>query len=225
MRKHNFKYCTYTHSINGFVFYVGHGTFNRPYEKGRRGKDRNALWFDIVENNNWQYDINIVLESDNKEECLNEEVKLTKLYKSKGQAIANKNIGNLLSNEHKQLLSEYAKTRIGNKNPFFGKHHSKETIEKIKKANIGKTYPPEVNAKKAHHGINHPNSHSCVVLFDDGNIKEYSMIQDLANDIGCSNASAYARGIIGRPKHYWKSGKCFIYYKNDYLNLYNSSNK
>lgn len=225
MRKHDFKYCTYTHSINGHVFYVGHGTFNRPYEKGRRGKDRNALWFDIVEKNDWQYEINIVFKSDSKEECLAEEVRLTKLYKSKGEAVANKNIGNLLSIEQKHLLSEFAKTRTGDKNPFYGKHHSQETIDKIKRANIGRVDLPEVNAKKAHYGIDNPNSRSCVALFDNGETKEYLMIQDLVNDIGCINASAYARGVLGNPKHYWKSGKCFIYYKNDYLDLYPDINK
>lgn len=225
MRKYDFKYCTYTHSINGNVFYVGHGTFNRPYEKGRRGKDRNTLWFDIVEKNNWQYEINIMFKSDSKEECLAEEIRLTKLYKSKGEAIANKNIGNLLSSEQKHLLSEFAKTRTGDKNPFYGKHHSQETIDKIRMANIGKVDPPEINAKKANYGIDNPNSKSCVALFDNGEVKEYLMIKDLVNDIGCINASAYARGVLGSPKHYWKSGKCFIYYKSDYLDLYPDTNK
>lgn len=223
MRKHDFKYCTYTHSINGFVFYVGHGTFNRPYEKGRRGKDRNSLWFDIVEKNNWQYEINVVFKSDDKKECLEEEKRLTIFYKSKGEAIANKNIGNLLSDEQKCKLSEHAKTRIGDKNPFYSKRHSQETIDKIRRANIGKIDPPEVNAKKASFGINNPNSRQCIAVFDNGDVKEYLMIQDLANDIGCTNASAYARGVIGNPKHYWKSGKCFIYYKEDYDKI--SSNK
>ena len=102
MRKHSFKYCTYTHSINGFVFYVGHGTFNRPYEKGRSGKDSHR-------------------------------------------------------------------------------------------------------------------SHSCIAVFDNGSIKEFINIQELSDNIKCMNASAYARGALGNPKHYWKSGKCYIYYKEDYI--------
>jgi hypothetical protein len=216
MRKHDFKYCTYTHSINGFVFYVGHGTFNRPYEKGRRGKDRNESWFDIVEDNNWQYEINIVFKSDNKEECLNEEIRLTEFYKSKGEAIANKNIGNHIGEEQKKLLSSYAQARVGDKNPFYGKHHSEETIAIIREKNIGRIDSPEANKKKAHYGTDNPFSHACVVVFDNGTIKEYDMIKDLMNDIGCQNASAYARGALGKPKHYWKSGQCYIYYKEDF---------
>ena len=221
MRKHDFKYCTYTHAINNIVFYVGHGTFERPYHKGRRGKDRNELWFDIVEKNNWQYDINVVFASNDKKECLDKEIELTKFYKSKGEAIANKNIGNLISEEQKCILSEYAKTRTGNKNPFYGKHHSEETINKIRVANIGKKDSPEANRKKAHYGTDNPSSHQCVAIFDNGDIKEYTMIKDLSFDIGCANASAYARGVLGNPKHYWVTGKCFIYYKEDYIKLSN----
>lgn len=215
MRKHDFKYCTYTHSINGFVFYVGHGTFNRPYEKGRRGKDRNELWFDIVEENNWQYDIKIVFESNNKEECLNEEIRLTEFYKSQGEATANKSIGNYLSDEHKKLISDYAKERTGDKNSFYGKHHSEETIEKIRSKNIGRKDSPEANKKKAHYGKDNPSSRECIAVFNNGSVKEYDMIKTLIEDLGCINASAYARGVLGSPKHYWKNGECYIYYKDD----------
>lgn len=41
----------------------------------------------------------------------------------------------LKSNETKVIISEFAKTRIGNKNPFYGKHHSEETKELIRKKN------------------------------------------------------------------------------------------
>lgn len=33
----------------------------------------------------------------------------------------------IVSKETKKIISEFAKTRIGNKNPFYGKHHSEET--------------------------------------------------------------------------------------------------
>ena len=41
----------------------------------------------------------------------------------------------IVSNETKVIISEFAKTRIGNKNPFYGKHHSEETKELIRKKN------------------------------------------------------------------------------------------
>lgn len=40
--------------------------------------------------------------------------------------------------ELKRGLSERAKLKTGENNPFFGKHHTEETKEKLKKANFGK---------------------------------------------------------------------------------------
>lgn len=54
---------------------------------------------------------------------------------NKGRICPNK--GKLASEETKQKLSENAKLRIGKKNPFFGKHHTEETIQKIREKNIG----------------------------------------------------------------------------------------
>ena len=39
--------------------------------------------------------------------------------------------GREFSKEHKDKISAIAKTRYGDKNPFFGKHHSEETVHKI----------------------------------------------------------------------------------------------
>lgn len=44
-----------------------------------------------------------------------------------------------ISDEQKKALSEFGKTRTGEKNPFYGKHHSPETIQKIKDANASRT--------------------------------------------------------------------------------------
>lgn len=43
--------------------------------------------------------------------------------------------GKPLSEEQKKILSEYAKTRIGEKNPFYGRKHSDNSKDKIRKAN------------------------------------------------------------------------------------------
>lgn len=39
--------------------------------------------------------------------------------------------GRKFSKEHREKISAVAKTRYGDKNPFFGKHHSEESIHKI----------------------------------------------------------------------------------------------
>lgn len=46
--------------------------------------------------------------------------------------------GRKFSEEHKRHISESAKLRVGDKNPFFGKHHSKETKDKISTNNSKK---------------------------------------------------------------------------------------
>lgn len=219
----NKKYCVYKHIINNNVFYVGCGNKDRPYVKGRKGKDRNYIWFNIVDGNNGVYDIDIVFESDDKQLCLLEEETLTLYYKSLGMCKANIDIADKHSDETKNKISTIRKTNgsaKGDKNPFYGKHHSEESVERIRNANIGRKDSPEINSKKANYGINNPSSQKVIAVYND-KIKEYDLIKYLIEDIGCMNASAYARGVLGNPKHYWKSGKCFIYYYDDY----NSSGK
>lgn len=43
----------------------------------------------------------------------------------------NGNYGKPISSEQKKILSDYAKSRVGDKNAFWGKHHSCETKKKI----------------------------------------------------------------------------------------------
>jgi group I intron endonuclease len=46
--------------------------------------------------------------------------------------------GRVMGDKQRKLISEFAKKRIGNLNPFFGKKHSAETIKKISASRIGK---------------------------------------------------------------------------------------
>lgn len=48
--------------------------------------------------------------------------------KERAEKISFANKGKPKSVEHKRKLSECAKQRVGEKNPFYGKHHKKETI-------------------------------------------------------------------------------------------------
>lgn len=60
-------------------------------------------------------------------------IPLTSKERNKKISESNKNIPK--SKEHKEKLSKLAKQRTGEKNPFFGKEHSKETKLKISNAN------------------------------------------------------------------------------------------
>lgn len=46
--------------------------------------------------------------------------------------------GDEKANQLKKNLSEHAKQRTGEKNPFYGRHHSEETKEKLRQINLGK---------------------------------------------------------------------------------------
>ena len=48
---------------------------------------------------------------------------------------------NAFKKQNKKLISDNAKLRIGEKNPFYGKTHSEETRKKISVKNMGKKPP------------------------------------------------------------------------------------
>jgi hypothetical protein len=59
----------------------------------------------------------------------------------------NQNFGKILSLETKKKLSDLAKERKGYKNSFYGKTHSKETKEKIRKSVTGFKHSKETKEK------------------------------------------------------------------------------
>ena len=65
--------------------------------------------------------------------------------KLKGKPSSKK--GKPLSKEHKEKLSANHADVKGEKHPFFGKHHSQETKDKLSIANKGKRHTPEEIAK------------------------------------------------------------------------------
>lgn len=50
-------------------------------------------------------------------------------------------------------ISRLPKDITGVNNPFYGKKLSPESIEKLRKAHLGKKFPPEINKKKGRKGI------------------------------------------------------------------------
>lgn len=60
------------------------------------------------------------------------EVKKSIFTKERANKISVALSGVKKSEEHRKKLSEIAKTRVGEKNSFYGRHHTKQSIEKIK---------------------------------------------------------------------------------------------
>lgn len=144
------------------IFYIGIGKqSNRAFSKQRRNK----YWKSIVLK--YGYKVEIIKEVDTWEEACKLEIELISKYgrKDKGLGpLVNMTDGgegsNGMSEESKKSISEKLKVsrlginnpmygKTGSLNPFFGKKHSKEHIEKNRIAHLGKrTRSESCKAKK-----------------------------------------------------------------------------
>lgn len=120
----------------------------------QKRKKRNEYFKNIV--NAYPDDNDVIKIYDNLEEneAFKIEYDLIHYYWNIGQCKANfheggrgGNTGNYDSPSRSKKLSDFAKTRIGKLNPMYGKTHTKEAVEKIRKANIGKHLSDEHKAK------------------------------------------------------------------------------
>lgn len=104
----------------------------------------------------------------------------------------NGNYGKTLSEEQRAIISAYAKTRVGDKNPFYGKKHSKESIEKMKEA-----HKMQVGSKN---GKSKP-----VVCIETGETFESASLAAKNYNVSPSNITSACRGdshsAIG---YHWK---------------------
>jgi hypothetical protein len=147
------------------IFYIGIGS-NINYKRAHSFKDRNMFWKNII--NKSEYRVEIVLDDLTWEEACEKEKEFIALYGrrdlSKGSLCNLTNGGEGASgitfseDRRKELSKKYS----GRQNPFYGKKHSKKTIEtltylaqnrssetnkKISNKNKNKTLPEEVKLK------------------------------------------------------------------------------
>lgn len=99
------------------------------------------------------------------------------------QKISLFNKGKVVSQSTKDKLSLLAKERLKDpkNNSMYGKHHTKETIEKIRKANAGRK-PPLLAIQKTIERVSIP----VIRISKNGEIKQYKSIKEAGNDIGKS---------------------------------------
>lgn len=133
------------------VFYIGKGKNNRCFEIH---KSRNAYFKNIVDKYKDDVKVKILFDNLSEDEAFNLEKRLIKEYWDKGQCKANfheggrgGNTGNYDNPERSRKLSEAASKRTGERCGMYGKHHTEETKEKLRKANIGKHLSEEHKQK------------------------------------------------------------------------------
>ncbi|WP_415337002.1 NUMOD3 domain-containing DNA-binding protein [Clostridium perfringens] len=143
------KYYVYRHFIGENTFYVGsaQGNENRAYQKTSRPKK----WYEIVNGNNGEYEVEILEYFSNRSEAKKREIEVIHYYHDLGQAEASKedfrgknnpmygvNVTTRMTPEAiVEWKSNLSKANKGKNNPRYGKspfeNMTNEEIEKWKK--------------------------------------------------------------------------------------------
>ena len=149
MNKKENRYYVYFwyYNDNYHVFHIGKGTGNRCYETKAH---RNQYFRNIINKYRDRVSVRICINGLTESEALSLERDLIKIYKSIGCCETNfheggcgGNTGNYNSIERSRKLSKAARNRTGSKNPMYGCHHSDETRQKLREANLGKKLSEE----------------------------------------------------------------------------------
>lgn len=237
-------YCVYIHTnkINNKV-YIGQ-TCQKPENRwGDSGKkyNRNPKFWTAIQKYGWDNFKHEILESNlTLEEANIREQYWIKYYNSVEDGyniqsggnnyimsqehkdkISKALTGRKLSEETKEKLSEIAKQRTGEKNPFYGKHHSEESKLKMSESKKGKSLTEEHKQKisNAIKGENHPNygkhlseetkkkiGKGGVIRVEDD--KYFCSSNEAAKEVGLSNGAHIREVCNGKRKtaggYHWK---------------------
>ena len=146
MEKEYYIYAWYYKS-SGVIFYIGKGKKLRYCDTKH---SRNAYFKNILSSHKDDVDVKFLYIGLSDNEAAELERKLIHEYWDKGECKANfheggygGNTGNYDNPERSRRLSESAKKRTGEKNPMFGKTHTKEVREFLSAINKGKKLTPE----------------------------------------------------------------------------------
>ena len=117
--------------------------------------------------------------------------------------------GNVFSGYTEEEFKVYCKSRCGENNPYYGKHHSDEVKKKMlekRKNRIYHPFPEESKIKlsesqKKRLKINNPNKHKFVVFFKNGDKKEYSSFFEMREELKIEKRDYYRWKKYDIPKY------------------------
>lgn len=105
-------YCVYTHTYDGEVFYVGSGTYRRPYDFRSEGMfKRSPEWWEYCNQDSTSIEVNIVRRFTDKDESIEFERYYTKKLIEQGVGLINRRYGNEISTKTREYMSEIQLSR------------------------------------------------------------------------------------------------------------------
>ena len=120
-------------------FYIGIGSDNL-YKRAYSKHNRNKYWKNII--NKTEYKVEIVLDDLDWENACAKEKEFIALYKSYGYKLSNLTDGGEgLLNPADKVRQKISQSKLGEKNPFYGKKWSKEKLESFKVKMTGSNNP------------------------------------------------------------------------------------
>jgi group I intron endonuclease len=137
------NFYTYSHcKLNGSIFYIGKGVGDRAWQKD----NRNTYWHNTV--NKYGYHIEVLAQWETEKEAFEHEKFLISCFRDMGIKLVNLTNGGEGSAGYRWTDEQKANFDIsGDKNPMFGKSHSKETRKKIAKKAKGRIVNEQTKAK------------------------------------------------------------------------------
>lgn len=214
----NGKYCVYVHTnkLNGKM-YVGQ-TCQEPEKRWANGSTyRGSVYFyKAIQKYGWDnFNHEIIASNLTRDEANHfEELliqKLDTMNPENGYNLKSGGQNNLMAESVKQKISNAAKLRIGDKNPFFGKHHSDETKNKIRQANQGHT---GLSGEKHPNYGKHP-SKETIEKRKSTMAKEDVQRKLSENNSGANNPKAKRFNQYTRSKEFVKTWDCARYAENE----------
>ena len=189
-------YTVYQHrNLKNGKSYIGMTSLEpkKRWNSGKGYKKNSKMWSDI-QNSDWNTDWehSIIGQFEDKDEALNVEEMFIWLFNSTNDGYNTSTYGGTSYKRTEESRKKMSESKIGEKNPNFGKHHSEETKKKMSEARIG----------------NHNRPQTPVLQYSKSGefIAEYPSIKEAERQTGC-----YQSHICNCCKGKYKSTGGFIW--------------